>query len=99
MNKLLFSTGTALPDSHIVLSGLATRSDLDRNIAKGAVGVICGRFVDADGQPIPDVMEERMIGIPLRHLVGLEMGILVTPGHDKVEPSIAAIRGASSPTS
>jgi deoxyribonucleoside regulator len=93
VNKLLFSTGTALPDSHIVLSGLATRGDLDRNIAKGAAGVICGRFVDAEGRPIPDIMEERMIGIPLRQLLGLEMGILVTPGHDKVEPSIAAIRG------
>jgi DNA-binding transcriptional regulator LsrR (DeoR family) len=93
VNKLLFSTGTALPDSHIVLSGLATTEDLGRNVAKGAAGVICGRFVDAEGRAIPDMMDERMIGIPLDRLVGLEMGILVTPGHDKVPPSLAAIRG------
>jgi DNA-binding transcriptional regulator LsrR (DeoR family) len=93
VNKLLFSTGTARPDSHIVLSGLATPEDLTRNVAKGAAGVICGRFVDAEGRAVPDVMEERMIGVPLHRLVGLEVGIMVTPGHDKVLPSLAAIRG------
>ncbi|TNC68532.1 sugar-binding transcriptional regulator [Rubellimicrobium roseum] len=93
VNKFLFSTGTAGPDSHIVLSGLATAEDLRRNVAKGAAGVICGRFVDESGRAVPDVMEERMIGVPLPRLVGLEMGIMVTPGHDKVLPSLAAIRG------
>jgi len=38
-------------------------------------------------------MEDRMIGVPLRQLIGLEMGILVTPGHDKVAATLAAIRG------
>lgn len=93
VNKLLFSTGTALTDSHIVLSGLATPEDLERNVAKGAAGVICGRFVDVEGRAVPDAMEERMIGVPLDRLVGLEAGIMVTPGHDKVLPSLAAIRG------
>lgn len=93
VNKLLFSVGTAGPDSHIVLSGLASRADLARMTARGAVGVICGRFVDAEGRQIPDPMEERMIGIPLDRLVGLDMGILVTPGHDKVAATLAAIRG------
>lgn len=93
VNKLLFSVGTVRPDSHVVLSGLATREDLARMTARGAVGVICGRFVDAAGQPIHDPVEDRMIGIPLERLVGLEMGILVTPGHDKVAATHAAIRG------
>ncbi len=34
-----------------------------------------------------------MIGIPLEKLVGLDQGILVTPGADKIEPTLAAIRG------
>ena len=34
-----------------------------------------------------------MIGLPLPRLVGLEMGILVTPGLDKVTATLAAIRG------
>ncbi|MFZ5750089.1 MAG: sugar-binding transcriptional regulator [Pseudomonadota bacterium] len=93
VNKFLFSVGTAEADSHIVSSGLATRADLDWHVARGAVGVICGRFIDASGRPIEGAMEERMIGITLDRLVGLEMGILVTPGHDKIVATRAAIRG------
>lgn len=93
VNKLLFSVGTVAGDSHIVSSGLATAGDLDFYIRSGAVGVICGRFVDKMGREIPGPMSERMIGIPLDHLVGLESGILVTPGHDKLEATLAAIRG------
>jgi DNA-binding transcriptional regulator LsrR (DeoR family) len=93
VNKLLFSVGTATSDSHIVLSGLATPADLDWYVAHGAVGVICGRFIDAEGRQLPGPMEDRMIGVPLSRLVGLDMGILVTPGLDKVEATRAAIRG------
>lgn len=93
VNKLLFSVGTATSDSHIVMSGLATRADLDWHVARGAVGVICGRFIDAEGRQMPGPMDDRMIGIPLPRLVGLEMGILVTPGLDKVAATCAAIRG------
>lgn len=93
VNKLLFSVGTATSDSHIVLSGLATRADLDWYVQRGAVGVICGRFIDAEGHQLPGPMEDRMIGLPLPRLVGLEMGILVTPGLDKVTATLAAIRG------
>lgn len=93
VNKLLFSVGTAGSESHIVLSGLATRDDLDWYVQRGAVGVICGRFIDAAGQQLPGPMEDRMIGVPLPRLVGLEMGILITPGLDKVDATKAAIRG------
>ena len=93
VNKLLFSVGTADADSHIVSSGLASRDDLAWHVAQGAVGVICGRFVDAEGRQVRGAMEERMIAVPLEHLVGLDMGILVTPGLDKVAASRAAIRG------
>ncbi|MDO5605065.1 MAG: sugar-binding transcriptional regulator [Paracoccus sp. (in: a-proteobacteria)] len=93
VNKLLFSVGTVAPDSHIVGSGLATPADLAEHVARGAVGVICGRFINAGGEQVLGRMEERVIGIPLTRLTGLEMGILVTPGLDKVEATRAAIRG------
>lgn len=93
VNKVLFSVGTITADSHIVSSGLATAEDLAFYVGHGAVGVLCGRFIDAKGAPIAGPMEERMIGIPLAQLVGLEMGLLVTPGHDKVTATLAAIRG------
>jgi DNA-binding transcriptional regulator LsrR (DeoR family) len=93
VNKLLFSVGTATGDSHIVLSGLATPADLRWYVEPGAVGVICGRFIDRAGRQLPGPMEDRMIGIPLDRLVGLEMGILITPGLDKLAATRAAIDG------
>ncbi|OOY27916.1 transcriptional regulator [Thioclava sp. L04-15] len=92
-NKFLFSVGTCLPDSHVVGSGVATQADLGWYIAHGAKGVLCGRFIDGEGKGIDGPLEPRMIGIPLEKLVGLDMGILVTPGLDKVVASRAAIRG------
>ncbi len=93
VNKVLFSVGTNAPDSHIVSSGLASLADLDLYNAKGAVGVLCGRFIDANGLPIAGPMEDRMIGVPLSQLSGLDMGLLVTPGHDKIAATRAAIAG------
>jgi DNA-binding transcriptional regulator LsrR (DeoR family) len=93
VTKLLFSVGTATAESHIVLSGLATPRDLEWYVARGAVGVICGRFIDTEGRQLPGPMEDRMIGVPLPRLVGLRMGILITPSLDKVEAARAAIRG------
>jgi len=92
-NKFLFSVGTVEKNSHVVGSGLATQDDLDWHLQHGAKGVICGRFIDGEGHAIHGPLDKRMIGIPLEHLVGLEMGILVTPGTDKTVASLAAIRG------
>ena len=92
-NKFLFSVGTCQPDSHVVGSGVATQEELDWYVAHGAEGVLCGRFIDGAGKGIDGPLEPRMIGIPLEKLVGLQMGILVTPGLDKVKASRAAMRG------
>ena len=93
INKLVFSVGTVGPDSHVVSSGVAGPDDLAHYVAAGATGVLCGRFIDAGGRPISGPLEARMIGIPLPSLVGRAMGILVTPGHDKVAATRAAIAG------
>ncbi|MDT8856832.1 sugar-binding transcriptional regulator [Paracoccaceae bacterium Fryx2] len=93
VNKFLFSVGTCAENSHIVSSGLASREDLAWHVERGAVGVLCGRFIDAAGRAVEGTMEQRMIGVTLDRLTGLEMGLMVTPGHDKVAASLAAIRG------
>lgn len=92
-NKFLFSVGTCLPESHVVGAGVATLDDLHWYTEHGAKAVLCGRFINAEGRGIDGPLEPRVIGISLEKLVGLEMGILVTPGLDKVEASLAAIRG------
>lgn len=92
-NKALFAAGSCGPDSHIVSSGLASRADLDWYVKQGATGVLCGRFIDAEGQAIPGALDDRMIGITLDNLQGLEVGLLVSEGGSKVVPMLSAIAG------
>lgn len=92
-NKAIFAAGSCAPGSHIVSSGVATDSDLDWYVEQGATGVLCGRFIDANGTPIAGKLDERMIGVTLDHLIGLDMGILVSDGADKVIPMLSAIAG------
>ncbi len=92
-NKAIFAAGSCNPDSHIIGSGVATPEDLEWYLAHGATGVMCGRFIDGEGKPIPGPLDDRMIGIELENLLGLDMGLLVSSGKDKVVPMQAVIRG------
>ncbi|MBO6552764.1 MAG: sugar-binding transcriptional regulator [Roseitalea sp.] len=92
-NKALFAVGSCNHDSHIVTSGLASHDDLDWYVAQGAAGVVCGRFIDANGEPVRGPLDERMIGIEQDMLRGKQMGLLVSVGLDKAEAMLAALRG------
>lgn len=92
-NKAIFAAGSCAPDSHIVSSGVASNEDLDWYVQQGATGVLCGRFIDAQGQPIVGALDDRMIGVELDKLQDLDMGLLVSDGADKVAPMLAAIAG------
>ena len=92
-NKAIFAAGSVDHSSHIVGSGVASHADLDWYISQGATGVLCGRFIDAAGRFIPGDLDQRMIGVELDKLLGLDMGLLVSVGADKVQPMLAAIAG------
>lgn len=92
-NKAVFAAGSCTPASHIVLSGIATGADLDRYVEAGAAGVLCGRFVDAEGRSVRGPLDERMMGVELDRLRGLEMGLLVSAGEEKVAAMRAVIAG------
>ncbi len=92
-NKAIFAAGSCAPDSHVVGSGVASAGDLTWYLEHGATGVLCGRFIDARGRPVPGPLDERMIGVTLDKLQGLEMGLLVSDGLDKVVPMLSAIAG------
>jgi len=92
-NKAIFAAGSCAPQSHIVGSGVASDKDLQYYVKQGAKGVLCGRFIDAQGQSIPGELDNRMIGVTLDKLEGLEVGLLVSDGEDKVIPMLAAIAG------
>jgi DNA-binding transcriptional regulator LsrR (DeoR family) len=93
MNKTLFSVGSCLPRTHLLQSGIASSDDLDWYIKNGAVGIICGRFIDKKGDQVVGPLDERMIGVALDQLKAAETGILVISGQHKLDATLAAIRG------
>jgi len=92
-NKALFAIGTCTADSHVVMSGVATPSDLEWYLSSGARGVLCGQFIDEAGKLVDGPLNARLMSVDLRDLQELEMGILVSAGQDRVPGVRAAIAG------
>lgn len=92
-NKTIFAAGSCNVDSHVVESDVVDASLLKDYVKRGAAGVICGRFIDFDGVPIPGEIDDRLIGVALENMRGKETGILVSSGQDKVVPMRAALLG------
>lgn len=87
----LLGIGTLEPSPLLRLSGNAiTPEDQNRLKAIGAVGDVCARYFDAEGQPVAAPFNDRLIGIDLTQLSRVERRIGVAGGLNKV----AAIRGA-----
>jgi len=59
---------------------------------KGAVGDVCARFFSIDGELIPEIFQDRMIGISLDDLVNIPLRIGVAGGAAKIDPIIGALR-------
>jgi DNA-binding transcriptional regulator LsrR (DeoR family) len=72
---------------------IMTQADLNEVVAKGGVGDIALRFIDANGQPVQSELSERIIGIDLDHLREIPRVVGVAGGVNKIEPIRAALRG------
>jgi deoxyribonucleoside regulator len=72
---------------------MASEAELEQYIANGAVGVLCGRFINAKGDPVSGPLDDRMMGIELEQLRHRDMGILVSVGDDRAEAAVAALKG------
>ena len=92
-NKLLFACGTCVADAHVVQTGLIEEHRLSYYTDRGAVGVICGRLIDGNGNPVVADVEERMIGVTLEQMQNKEMALLVAAGKGRGVSARAAIKG------
>ncbi len=91
-NKSIFSLSPCTPDTHVVQFKIATVADIDNYRARGAVGIIAGRFIDAEGRAILGELDERIIGADHDLLKTME-GLLVVSGTFKHDATRAALRG------
>lgn len=91
--RSLFSVGNCGKNTHVIRNGIATLEDLAWYRSRGAVGILCARFIDSEGNHIEGPLDARMISMPLELLREQRSGILVASGSDKFEATMATLRG------
>jgi len=91
-NIAVFTVGVPDSDSVVIRAGYFNFEDL-QVIYSRAVGDICCRYIDIDGNLCSEEMDRRTIGIDLSELRRKEESILVAGGPCKVEAVYGALRG------
>lgn len=82
-DTFLFSAGIADADSVHEESGYLSAAQLEQLRARGAVGDVLGRFVDATGTPADAELDARTVGIGLSELRAAQNAIAVISGAAK----------------
>jgi DNA-binding transcriptional regulator LsrR (DeoR family) len=90
----LAGVGSVGPSDLLVTSGnVFSQESRDELEQRGAIGNICFRFFDREGQDVASPTMERVIGIELDQLRRVPRSILVCGGAAKHEAILAALRG------
>jgi deoxyribonucleoside regulator len=83
-NIAMFTIGSIKTDSLLFQLGYFTDSDLESLYGK-AVGDICSRFFDKNGQICNESLNERTLGVNLEELRKKEYSIVVAGGPNKID--------------
>ncbi len=75
------------------LAGYVSEDEILNIRASGAVGDVCGRFFNLDGELIIDDYQDRLIGLSMDDLVSIPVRIGVAGGTGKINPILGALRG------
>jgi deoxyribonucleoside regulator len=92
-NIVLLTVGDRNESSALVKAGYFTEGDISVLKERNAVGDICSRMIDIDGNICHEELDARTIGVELEDLKHKENAVLVAGGLNKVEGIIGAIRG------
>jgi len=90
---LVFGVGGVGPASTAFVSGYMPHGEAAAYVARGAVGVVAGRFIDRDGRAVIDRLDRRMIGLEVAELAAIPTRVCVACGRDKVAALRAVLRG------
>ncbi len=91
--KAILSLSPCDLSTHAYKLGVSPKQAIIEYGARGAVGIMLARFMDAQGTPVLGELDDRLIGLPLDALRAIGDVILVVCGMQKVVPTLAAIRG------
>ncbi len=91
---ICFGLGGVTSDSVLVQSGCITEADIASLRAKGAVGDIVGRFIDAERRIADPALDARTIGLCLQAMRDKLLSIGVAVGRDKHAVVLASLRAS-----
>jgi DNA-binding transcriptional regulator LsrR (DeoR family) len=92
-NRVVFSVAGVEAGSTLLHSGLVNAAEMKSYVKHAAVGVVAGRFIDADGEPVSGFLDERFIGIGLPELKRIPDRLCVAGGPQKTRILRAALVG------
>lgn len=84
--------GVFSPDSAVLQNEIFTPQEVDRLVAKGAIGDICLQFFNQNGERIEDPIHNRIIGLELHQVKRISRVIGVAGGEEKWIAIRAALR-------
>lgn len=91
---LLAGVGSLVPEqSSVYRSGQLSLAELNHLVELGAVGDVCGRCFDIQGQPIATGYGLRLVTIRTTDLMAIPIRIGVAGDPDKAKPILGALRG------
>jgi DNA-binding transcriptional regulator LsrR (DeoR family) len=94
LDVALVGIGSMEPSRMLAVSGnIFPREERVELQRLGAVGDICFRFFDADGQPVKSPLMKRVIGIDLVKLRACRRVVGVAGGAQKLDAILGALRG------
>lgn len=91
-NIALFTIGSVKTEALLFQLGYFTQSDL-KSLNGEAVGDICSRFFNKEGEICNQSLNERTLGLNLDELRKKEYSILVAGGQNKIEGIYGALKG------
>ncbi len=90
---ICFSPGKLEAESVLVRSGYVSEEGLQKLIARGVVGDLLCRFIDAGGNPADAELDKCTIGISLQSLKNARMKVGISSGIGKTNTTLASLRG------
>lgn len=92
-NIALFGIGKTSYDNILYQGGYFLKDEYDKLIEDGAVGDICSRYFDLEGEIVHSNLNERTIGLQLEELQNKKHSIAMAVGKDKTKAVYGAIKG------
>ena len=92
-NKILFGVCTVKENSLVFACRLTSPDESKFYVSNGAVGVVAGRFFDAQGRWITGDLDERLMGITLDEVRQIPTRIAVAGGVDKIDALVGTLKG------